>query len=141
MRRLLPALTSSSLFGVVLLAGCGTVAPYSLAPDWLAPDVVPHGSASAVVVTDAAPLAGRTLLDGRVLDEATGRPVGGVAVAGGAAEAVTDADGRFALDVAAGGVALRAARAGYLPADAALRPAPDTRTSVLVLLTPEVEGD
>ena len=136
MRRLLPAL-------VLVLGGCGTLVPYSLAPSWLAPEIAPPVEASAVVVTreDAAALSGRTVVDGRVLDEATGQPVAGVAVAGGAAEAVSGADGRFALDVDAGGVALRAARDGYVPAEAALRVAPDTRASVLVLLTPRAAED
>ena len=136
MRRLLPALA-------VVLAGCGTVVPYSLAPDWLAPEVAPPAEASAVVVGEgrAAALGGRAVLDGRVLDEATGAPVAGVAVVAGAAEAVSDAEGRFALDLAAGGAALRADRDGYLPARADVRAEPDTRASVFVLLTPRAAGD
>ena len=132
MNRLLPALA------VLVLGGCGTLVPYSLAPSWLAPEVAPDQSASAVVVAgdEAVALSGRTVLDGRVLDEATGRPVAGVAVAGGDAEAVTDADGRFSLDLGAGGVALRASRDGYQPATATLQAVPDTRASVFVLLTP-----
>lgn len=134
MRRLLPAL-------LVVLGGCGTVVPYSLAPDWLAPDVVPNEGASSIVVTheEAAALSGRTSLDGRVLDETTGEPIAGATVASGADEAVSDADGRFALDVGAGGVALRAGREGYVPAEAALRLPSDVRSRVLVLLTPRVE--
>ena len=137
MRRALPALLA------LALSGCGTLVPYSLAPGWLAPDVAPDRAASAVVVTheEAAPLAGRTVLDGRVVDEATGRPVAGVAVASSTAEAVTDADGRFALDVAAGGVAIRATRDGYAPAEAALQAAPDVRSSVLVLLSPRATDE
>ena len=136
MLRLLPALA-------LVLGGCGTLVPYSLAPSWLAPEVAPDQPASAVVEArdEAVALGGRTVLDGRVLDEATGRPVAGVAVAGGAAEAVSDADGRFSLDLNAGGVALRAVRDGYLPATATLRAAPDTRASVFVLLAPRRAPD
>lgn len=133
MRHLLPAL--------LLVAGCGSVVPYSLAPDWVAPDVVPAEGASAVVVTEASATPGRTVLDGRVLDEVTGRPVAGAMVEGGAAEAVTDADGRFSLDLAPGGVALAAARDGYAPVRGALRLAPDRRTGVLVLLSPRGATD
>ncbi|MDT0630666.1 carboxypeptidase regulatory-like domain-containing protein [Rubrivirga litoralis] len=138
--RLLPP--APLLVGAALaLAACGTVVPYSLAPEWLAPDLVPPTEASAVVVTgdEAAALSGRTALDGRVLDETTGRPVAGVAIAGGrGGAAVTDADGRFTLDVDAGGVALVAERAGYAPAEAALQVAPDTRAGVLILLSPRL---
>ena len=131
MRLLFPAL-------LVVLGGCGTVVPYSLAPEWLAPDVAPDRGASAVVVTgEAAASAGRTAIDGRVLDGATGLPVAGAAVAGGAAEAVSGADGRFSLDVDAGGGALRADRDGYVAAEGAVEVAPGTRRSVLVLLAPE----
>ena len=128
MLRLLPAL--------LLVAGCGTVVPYSLAPDWVAPEIVSGADTSAVVVTGETAAPGRTVVDGRVLDEATGQPVAGVTVAGGAAEAVTDADGRFSLAVAPGGVTLAVTPDGYRPARADLRLAPDTRVGVLVLLSP-----
>ena len=134
MRLLLPAL-------LVVLGGCGTVVPYSLAPGWLAPDLVPDDGASAVVVTSEAALAGRSAVEGRVLDEVTGEPVAGAAVTGGAAEAVSGADGRFTLSVDAGGVALRAGRDGYAPAEARVEVAAGVRQTVLVLLAPDPPAD
>jgi hypothetical protein len=124
--RLLPALA-------VLLAGCGTVVPYGLAPGWLAPDLVPDATVSSVVVVDAAP--GAAALVGRVLDGRTGAPLAGATVQADDAEAVTGADGRFVVAVSEGAVRVRVAAPDYVPVADALTLA--GRTEVLVLLDRE----
>ena len=128
-RRLLPALA-------LLVAGCGSLVPYSLAPGWLAPDVVPDETASSVVVTGQAP--GAAAVEGRVIDGRTGAPLAGAAVAAGAAEAVTDAAGRFAVSASEGTVRVVVSAPDYVPAESAL--ALDGRTTVLVLLDREPTG-
>ena len=60
-----------------------------------------------------------TVVDGRVLDAETGVPIAGAMVSHGSppteSRTTTDADGRFALRVTAGSVAVHVAAAGYFP--------------------------
>ena len=130
MRLLLPALA-------LLVAGCGSVVPYSLAPGWLAPDVVPNETASSVVVTGRAP--GAATLQGRVVDGRTGAPLAGAVVEAGAAEAVTDAAGRFAVSASEGEVRVVVSAPEYVSARGAL--AVEGRTTVLALLNREARDE
>lgn len=121
---------------VVLTFGCGTVVPYSLAPGWLAPDLVPEQPASVLVVTDRSGSPGGAVLAGRVVDRRTGEPIDRavVSVNGDAAGAVADARGAFAAALTEGPVRVRVEATGYLPAVADVEDAPGARTTVLVLL-------
>lgn len=130
------------LLALALLAsGCGTVLPYSLAPDWLVPDVA-DASGSAVVVTDWAASPGVAVLAGRVVDGATGAPVAGAVVAlADGARAVADADGAFSLPLPDGAPVVSASAEGYVTAAARVEVAPRTRATALVLLEREPAED
>lgn len=120
---------------VILASGCGTVFPYSLAPEWLAPDLVPEQPVSVLVVTDRSDAPGAAVLAGRVLDRRTGEPIGRAVVsASEAAEAVADAGGEFAVALSEGIARVHVEAAGYLPAAAEVEIALGARTTVLVLL-------
>ena len=122
------------VLAALVLAGCGTLVPYRLAPGWLAPDVVPESPASAVTETGRSE--GPGAVYGRVLDLQTGAPVA-AAVRVGDREAASDADGQF--DVPADGdAAVRVEAPGYRPAQATLAVG-DEAVAVLVLLAREAD--
>lgn len=124
-----PVLTALAL----LAAGCGTVVPYSVAPDVLAPDLVPEQAASVTVVTDRSPSEGRAAVAGRVVDRDTGVPLAARIVVG-AAEMTADRSGDFAVPVDAGETVVRVTLDGYAPAETTLSVAPGERTTLLAVL-------
>ncbi len=125
------------LLVALCLAGCGTLLPYSLAPDWLAPDVVPERAASAVVLVEKRADVSPSVLRGRVVDLATGQPIAGASVSvtglGPEAPLLARADGSFAV-AGDGAARLRVEAPGYAPADGAV--AASGSTTVLVMLNP-----
>lgn len=126
------------LLAALGLAGCGSLVPYSLAPDWLAPDVVPEREASAIVLLDRQPDDVAGVLRGRVVDVATGRPVPGAIVSAEGTttgDVTTGADGAFALAGNPDGEALLSVEApGYVPATGTV--VLNGAASLLVMLSP-----
>ena len=124
--------------GVLLLvSGCGALAPSLYAPSVLAPDVVPADAASAAVVTGRSPGRG---VEGRVVDRDTGAEIAGAVLSargarGADAETVSDARGAFRLDVA-GLASLRADAAGYVRLDARPAVSADSSATLLLLMAP-----
>lgn len=124
------------LAGALLGAGCGTLVPYSVAPDLLAPDLVPEQPASVVVVTDRSPSDGGAAVAGRVVDRDTGAPLAARVTIGERALTARDT-GDFALPVPPGETAVRIELAGYAAAEIVLPVAAGQRTTVLAVLGPE----
>ena len=118
---------------VFFAAGCGTLVPYSLAPDVLAPELVPEQPASVLVVTDRTASDGGTALTGRVVDRTTSAPLAARLVLGETALTATDA-GVFATPMAAGETVVRVMLDGYAPVEAVVPVVEGERTTVLVLL-------
>ncbi len=131
-----------ALLLILALAGCGSLVPYSLAPDWLAPDVVPQTTASSIVVLDRQPDDVAGIVRGRVVDLATGRPIAGAVVSAAGTttdDVTTNADGAFALAGPPDAEArLRVEAPGYVPADGTVTLA--GTSSVLVMLHPTAES-
>ena len=127
MRRLVP-------FLCLVAAGCGSLVPHSLAPDWLAPDVVPEPDRSSIVVLDhQAGAAG--VVRGRVLDVGTGRPIAGAVVrvvGDGEDTRASTPGGFFSVPGASGDLRLHVEAGGYVPAEGSV----PAGASVLVLLHP-----
>lgn len=115
-----------------LAAGCGTVVPYSLAPDILAPELVPEQAASVLVVTDRE-TARRSALTGRVLDRETNAPLA-ARVAVGERELTATEAGMFTTPLSGGDVVVRVTLDGYAPAEATVPLADGEQATVLVLL-------
>lgn len=127
----------SALLALALLgAGCGTVVPYSLAPDLLAPDLVPEQPASVVVVTDRTEVGSRASVTGRIVDRDTGAPLAASVTVAGTALTATAA-GLFATPTEGGDTRVRVALAGYAPAEAVVAVGVGERAEVLVLLGAE----
>jgi hypothetical protein len=96
------------------------------------------GARAAPATAERAPTAaflGPAVVVGTVVDGATGRPVQGASVAGpGGRETVSDARGRFELDLAVGLEGPLVARAGKLVGENRLRPLEAGRLEVVILL-------
>ena len=109
------------LAALAVLAGCASARSGSDAP----------GGTSAPVVLDGPP----AVVAGTVLDGATGRPVAGARVVGpGGREAVSDALGRFELDLVAGLAGPLVAREGTRVGENRLRPLEPGRLEVVIHL-------
>ena len=127
------------VLALLAAAGCGTVLPYGLAPNVLAPDLVPGGATSRVLVADSSAVeaGGRALVTGLVLNPSTGRAV---PFAQFDARTRADAEGRFSRVVAPGTVTIALDDPDFVPVRADVSVGPDARLSLVVLLVPRGEG-
>jgi hypothetical protein len=88
------------------------------------------------VATLAAAAATPATVQGRVLDAASAVPLSGARLTAGDAAATTDAQGRFALELAPGSWILEAAADGYAPATLKVEAQAGGRTVAEILLVP-----
>ena len=92
---------------------------------------------SSIFVLHSRPAAGQSIaVTGRVVDAVSGRAVAGVQVTIGSRTIVTDGDGRFRLDVAAGHWEINVQARGYFPRDIAVDAGPQGVAPIEVQLVP-----